>query len=196
MFSHMADAMRLEIDDPLGKWLLVTLCDYANEAGECWPSTATLAKRTGMHRSSVAKKLNYLEEKKLIIRINRPFESTLYRVAVSDTGVAENDSKLLEPTNISNRDLCIRYKIEVEKRFGRKKFHHNLRQEKFADDILQSGQTVDSFIADAIKLLDYKQSKKQDPPYSLLYFINRKEKQDKPIDVQGLINKVVVNTKF
>jgi len=196
MFSHMADAMRLEVDDPLGKWLLVTLCDYANEAGECWPSTATLAKRTGMHRSSVAKKLNYLEEKKLIIRINRPFESTLYRVAVSDTGVAENDSKLLEPTNISNRDLCIRYKIEVEKRFGRKKFHHNLRQEKFADDILQSGQTVDSFIDDAIKLLDYKQSKKQDPPYSLLYFINRKEKQNKPIDVQGLINKVVVNTRF
>lgn len=196
MFSLMADAMRLEIDDPLAKWLLVTLCDYANDAGECWPSTATLAKRTGMHRSSVAKKLNYLEESKLIIRINRPFESTLYRVALSDNAVAHSDTNLLEPISISNRDLCIRYKVEVEKRFGHKKFHHNLRQEKFADDILKSGYTVDSFIADAIKLLDYKQSKKQDPPYSLLYFINRKEKQNKPIDIQGLINKVVVNTKL
>ena len=192
----MADAMRLEIDDPLAKWVLVTLCDYANEAGECWPSTATLAKRTGMHRSSVAKKLNYLEERKLIKRIESPFDSNLYRVVVSDTPVAQSATNLLKPNIDNNRELCIRYKIEVEKRFGSKKFHHNLRQEEFANDLLSKGYTVDSFIDDAVGVLEYKLNKKQDPPYSLLYFIHRHEKKTKPIDVQGLLNKVVANTRL
>ena len=54
--------MRADIDDPLSKWLLVTLCDYANDKALCWPSTFTLAHRTGMSRATVARKLNLLEE--------------------------------------------------------------------------------------------------------------------------------------
>lgn len=92
MFQHMADAMRLDIKDPLAKWLLVTLCDFANDAGECWPSTATLAKRTGMHRASVARKLNDLEADGYLTRIKGQFNSNHYRVAVSNTSVAQSDT--------------------------------------------------------------------------------------------------------
>ena len=96
MFSMMADAMRLDIKDPLAKWLLVTLCDYANDQGECWPSTFTLAKRTGMGRSTVAKKLNVLIDGGYIERLPTAFNSSTYRVYVGDTGVSVVDTPVSE----------------------------------------------------------------------------------------------------
>lgn len=96
MFSMMADAMRLDIKDPLAKWLLVTLCDYANDQGECWPSTFTLARRTGMGRSTVAKKLNVLIDDGYIERMPTAFNSSTYRVYVGDTGVSVVDSPVSE----------------------------------------------------------------------------------------------------
>ena len=96
MFTLMADAMRLPIQDPLAKWLLVTLCDYANDKGECWPSTITLAERTGMHRASVARKLNDLEQAGYIHRTQNAFKSNIYRVALSDIAVAHSDSGVAE----------------------------------------------------------------------------------------------------
>ena len=96
MFSMMADAMRLDIDDALAKWLLVTLCDYANEQGECWPSTFTLARRTGMGRSTVAKKLNTLVDAGYITRMPTAFTSTTYRVSLVDTSVSDVDTTVSE----------------------------------------------------------------------------------------------------
>jgi len=96
MFSMMADAMRLDIKDPLAKWLLVTLCDYANDQGECWPSTFTLARRTGMGRSTVAKKLNVLIDDGYIERMPTAFNSSTYRVYVGDTGVSVVDPHVSE----------------------------------------------------------------------------------------------------
>lgn len=96
MFSLMADAMRLDIKDPLAKWLLVTLCDYVNDQGECWPSTFTLAKRTGMGRSTVAKKLNALIDDGYIERLPSAFNSSTYRVYVGDTGVSVVDTPVSE----------------------------------------------------------------------------------------------------
>ena len=96
MFSMMADAMRLDIKDPLAKWLLVTLCDYANDQGECWPSTFTLARRTGMGRSTVSKKLNTLIDGGYIERMPTAFNSSTYRVYVGDTGVSVVDTPVSE----------------------------------------------------------------------------------------------------
>ena len=85
MFHHMADAMRADIDDPLSKWLLVTLCDYANEEGICWPSTFTLAHKTGMSRATVARKLNLLEAAGYI---RRQELGKVYKVLVSQSETA------------------------------------------------------------------------------------------------------------
>ena len=91
MFHHMADAMRADIDDPLSKWLLVTLCDYANDEGICWPSTFTLAHKTGMRRATVARKLNFLESAGYI---RRQELGKVYKVLVSqsETALSQTDT--------------------------------------------------------------------------------------------------------
>ena len=106
MFHHMADAMRADIDDPLAKWLLVTLCDYANEDGICWPSTFTLAHKTGMSRATVARKLNILEQAGLIRRqeLGKVYRITLSQsetqVSQSETApVSQCDTKLPRTNN-------------------------------------------------------------------------------------------------
>lgn len=43
------------------KFVLVTLADHANERGICWPSHGRLAKRVGLHRSSIARLIDELE---------------------------------------------------------------------------------------------------------------------------------------
>ena len=91
MFHHIADAMRANIDDPLAKWLLVTLCDYANDKGLCWPSTFTLSHRTGMSRATVARKLNKLEEMGLIARLD---QGKMYyiKLSQSETPVSQSET--------------------------------------------------------------------------------------------------------
>jgi len=88
------------------------------------------------------------------------------------------------------------YRTEVEQRFGPKKFYHTLRQEHLAQQLLDMGYTVDTFMEDAKKLLTYMQKKGRPPPFSLQYYIIRKQKQDKPIDVEGLIKKIVANSRM
>jgi hypothetical protein len=94
------------------------------------------------------------------------------------------------------RELCARYRIEVEQLFGPKKFYHTLRQEGLAQQLIDMGYTVDSFIEDAKKLLVWMHRKGRPPPFSLQYFVIRKQKQNKPIDVEGLVKKIVANSKM
>jgi DNA-binding transcriptional MocR family regulator len=96
--------MKAPTPDALSRWLLVVLADHANEDGKCWPSQATLARRTGMGRSTVNRKLEMLEENQLIHRISGNSErSTMYHLLVPeqdrvvperDKVVPERDTKL------------------------------------------------------------------------------------------------------
>lgn len=47
---------------PVPKSVLVSLADNANDAGECWPSLDTIAKRTCVHRASVIRAIATLEQ--------------------------------------------------------------------------------------------------------------------------------------
>ena len=104
MFHHIAWAMKAPTPDALSRWLLVVLADHANEDGKCWPSQATLARRTGMGRSTVNRKLEMLEANQLIHRISGNSErSTMYHLLVPeqyrvvperDKVVPERDTKL------------------------------------------------------------------------------------------------------
>ena len=94
MFHHIAWAMKAPTPDALSRWLLVVLADHANEDGKCWPSQATLARRTGMGRSTVNRKLEMLEQSQLIHRISGNSErSTMYHLLVPerDNVVPERD---------------------------------------------------------------------------------------------------------
>jgi len=43
---------------PVAKLVLLTLADHANDEGECYPSLSTIARKTGLSRSTVCEHLN------------------------------------------------------------------------------------------------------------------------------------------
>ena len=78
----MAEVMRIDIKDPLAKWLLLCLSDYADEKTQtCFPSVTTIIKRSGMKKTSVHSKLNWLEEHEYIGRLSgNSYTSNVYTV--------------------------------------------------------------------------------------------------------------------
>lgn len=111
MFAHIAKAMETDTPDGLSKWLLVVLADYANADGECWPSQSTLARRTGMNKATVNRKLKILEQAGLISRISGNHSaSTRYTVQLglsqsATRVVAECDTNLpVKPNNTLSED--------------------------------------------------------------------------------------------
>jgi len=94
----MAKAIQAEIPDCHAKWLMVILADHANEdTHQCWPSLDRLAKRSCMDKSTVTRKLKWLEANGWLTRErgnNR--RSTLYTifplVAESNSTVAQCNS--------------------------------------------------------------------------------------------------------
>jgi len=63
------------------------LCSKANRNGECFPSQNTIATAVNMHRSTVNQAIQRLQDKKLLIIIQRKRDnggtsSNLYRIEV------------------------------------------------------------------------------------------------------------------
>ena len=63
------------------------LCSKANKEGECFPSQTTIAKAVNMHRSTVNQAIKRLQDKNLLIimqrkRDNGGTSSNLYRIGV------------------------------------------------------------------------------------------------------------------
>ncbi|MFZ6755772.1 helix-turn-helix domain-containing protein [Undibacterium sp. Ji50W] len=63
------------------KFVLVALCDNANDQGECYPSVSMLCEKTSLSDRSVQKSLAYLEEKQFIQRRERHGRSNYYYIA-------------------------------------------------------------------------------------------------------------------
>ncbi len=83
----------------------------------------------------------------------------------------------------------------VDQRWG-SGFRYDLRQEELAGQLLSMGYTVDGFVKDAEAVLDYMIKNNKQPIGSLQYFITRKQKQDKPIDAEGLVKKLAASMKM
>ena len=57
----MSKAWRLDI--PQGqKFLLVALCDHANDDGVCWPGQDSLCEKCSMSESTVGRHIKWLED--------------------------------------------------------------------------------------------------------------------------------------
>ena len=63
-FILMAEVMKIDdIEDPLSKWLLMVLADYADDTTKtCFPSLSTLTKRSRIKNTTLKSRLNWLEE--------------------------------------------------------------------------------------------------------------------------------------
>lgn len=69
-FILMAEVMKIDdIEDPLSKWLLIVLADYADDTTKtCFPSLSTLTKRSRIKNTTLKSRLNWLEEHEYISR--------------------------------------------------------------------------------------------------------------------------------
>jgi hypothetical protein len=95
----------------------------------------------------------------------------------------------------NERELCLKYQELVNSIWG-KGFRYDMRQEHLASKLLALGYTVDSFIADATKLSHWRHDRRKPAIASLQYFVTRKERLGQPIDVDGLIKKIVAHSRF
>ena len=68
-------------DMPTGrKFVLLSLCDNANDQGECYPSVATIAERCSMGVRTVQGHIADLESAGLLARHERGGRSTVYKI--------------------------------------------------------------------------------------------------------------------
>lgn len=67
----VAWAINQKTGSPAGKVVLMCIANYADEAGECWPSQATIAEETELSERSVREWLTRLEEAGLLMREHR-----------------------------------------------------------------------------------------------------------------------------
>lgn len=60
------------------KFVLLALCDNANDQGFCWPSISTIARKCGMTERSVYNHLNTLAD--AVTKVERPGKPTVYQI--------------------------------------------------------------------------------------------------------------------
>lgn len=87
-----------------------------------------------------------------------------------------NTSK--EIKEIDCRKLCNGYAEILQGKYG-KPWSYDMRQMQIAKELLQAGYTLETFLADAAGVIEWKHNKNQQPPYSLQYFMSRKVSQEK-----------------
>ena len=96
--SLMTEAWKSDM--PSGrKFVLLSLCDNANDQGECFPSISMIAQRCSMGDRTVQSHIHDLEKMGILSRIERAGRSTIYRrntptcVGKTATGSASKFSK-------------------------------------------------------------------------------------------------------
>lgn len=105
----MAWAVQQKTGDASGRSLLLTLANYADEHGKCWPSLSRLAEDCEMHRTTVIRKLDALCQLGLISREQKATPAGTYNVYTLSLPatpsrterlplVAQSDPNLLEET--------------------------------------------------------------------------------------------------
>jgi len=131
-FILMAKALKVDFPDAHTKLLMLALADHANEeTGECFPSLTRLAKRACMSKSTVAVKLNWLEENKWITRDRGTFnKSTRYYLNLNKENVVREEDKVVRQTDKvvrqTDTNLPITYKETINSNNDYSKDFENL----------------------------------------------------------------------
>jgi DNA-binding transcriptional MocR family regulator len=81
---------------PTQRLVLLAICDAANNSGECWPSQACLAEKTGLTDRSVRSALKALEERGLLSRKYR----------ANNSGRTSDLITVGRPVNATERARC------------------------------------------------------------------------------------------
>ena len=72
------------------KMVLLSLCDNANDQGECYPSIATIAERCSMGERTVQRHISELAKMKAVRAVERTGRSTVYHINPRQFGTPAN----------------------------------------------------------------------------------------------------------
>lgn len=89
--SLMAEAWRMTIPST-EKMVLLCLCDFANDRGECWPSVDTLAAKCSLSDRTVQKAIKQLKAWGIIRTVEVPGRSHMFTVDPRKSFTPENPS--------------------------------------------------------------------------------------------------------
>lgn len=104
--SLMGEAWRMAIPTT-EKMVLLCLCDFANDRGECWPSVDTLAGKCSLSDRTVQKAIKQLREWGIVRTVDAPGRPHMFTVnprssftpeAASPPKMRAKPPKLLHPT--------------------------------------------------------------------------------------------------
>ena len=111
-------ALSVTTNSPGSKLVLVTIANYADEQGFCWPSQALIARQSEQSIDSVQRRLRELEKAGFLVRKARKQQSSLYQllmptakkpqIAASTSSMSSTKRhKLLKPQNpFKKPQLC------------------------------------------------------------------------------------------
>jgi hypothetical protein len=95
-----------ELPIPTGqKMVLLSLCDNANDQGECYPSVPTIARKCSMSERSIFSHIDWLEKNKILYRENRKGRSSIYHIHPCKYCTPANSAPT--PANIAPQPLQI-----------------------------------------------------------------------------------------
>ena len=136
-----------DMGDAIAKLVLIALARFANDAGTCFPSIATLCRVSHLSNATVCRKLNWLQEQGYIHRDTRAGVSTRYILLVSqrDTPVSQRDTK----QSISSKKHNIPadwsasadLRASINEVLGRE-IDHDHEEAKFRDYYLADGKAL------------------------------------------------------
>lgn len=91
---------------PTRKFVLIALCDNADDDGDCYPSVKTICNKTCLCERTVQNALNYLEEQKFIKRIARPSHSNCYLINFPNEPPSKLTPQKMHPAADAPRSRC------------------------------------------------------------------------------------------
>ena len=94
----MANAFELDFkDEPLLKFVLVSLCNYANSEDEAWPSYPTIAKFCSISESTAYRHIHELEKRGYIKKTKRIHKNGRCTSNVYSINLTPNENATLSP---------------------------------------------------------------------------------------------------
>ena len=119
----------------------------------------------------------------------------LNKVGKVELALNETTNNIDIKTKEDCRRLCTAY-ARIHERVTGRRWSWTQNQEAIAGELLANGYTVDSFEDDALELLNHQRRHGKDVPYSLTYFLTRRQKQGQPKTAEDIVKQTLASMRM
>ena len=114
----MFAACRTKTGDAMAKLVLIALADRANDDGECWPSLEKLVEDCETSKSTIIRKLAWLQDQGFIKRIHRAKDgmktSNLYRLPLAVQAFSVVSDRHIDVSERHQGSVTVTHKAPIE----------------------------------------------------------------------------------